>query len=571
MTTPKLNERAFTLFTALLSFILILLAGLLVNTMISAERSSNQVVLEIEAQSRMQSLADLTRADALQVVNYGIRNAIEEYTRNEGNAYRYSSATLDWQQVKDDFSKFFFGGPTGSVLAGRIAANLHVIVQSQPKQISGYTITVKGGTEPQLKAAIQDVLLKTSGTGSDFLQVVNCAEEKPPIECVGTFYVNLDFSMIDDTTYESLPAIHVYDNSTGRELVEPVIPRGKFRIYVPLRIFRALRYAHDIAHGPLGNTGLLSPDFHSNLDKLGVGMCDSVDTSGGIAVENCAYRTKPFTPASPTTVGPDPPSPPITGGNLCPAEESGLSMLESAYPHNVPLMCDGIASSLGLCAGGSSIAYYNPFDAISRANALNQLVKDIIGTKVTVDLSMPETSDFKLLTGSVIIEPKVSSFPSKIIQFEGLAGVPIKSEAKCTKLVETNVTLTFEESNTNYIVVDTRAPLRYDVRIVDTFIKTEGAPGVCVSYCLEDVGIGTFIFGPDLAGSASVCPKTACAPPNTHGMQPTCGNGVQDAGEECDSDNLFGGTCETQGKVSGILACNNSTCTYDTSGCLDAP
>ena len=43
---------------------------------------------------------------------------------------------------------------------------------------------------------------------------------------------------------ERLPFIRVTDDATGRTITEPVIPRGKFRIYVPLRIFKALVCAH---------------------------------------------------------------------------------------------------------------------------------------------------------------------------------------------------------------------------------------------------------------------------------------------------------------------------------------
>jgi hypothetical protein len=554
-------SRGFTLYTALLSFILILLAALLVNTMINAERISNEVVLEVEAQSRMQSFADLTRADALQVVNYGIRNAIEEYTQNTGNAYPYSSNTTNWEQVQDDFSNFFFGGNGGGVLAGRIAANLSVIVSSNQRQIGGYSITIEGGNESQLKAAIQDVLKDTIAGGSEFLEVVDCDIAKAPVDCVGTFYVNLDFSTIDDATYESLPSIHVKDATTGRELVEPVIPRGKFRIYVPLRIFRALRYAHDIAGGSLsGGAGLLDPTFHANLGKLGVGMCDHEVSPG---VSNCGYRTHPFTEANPAKLGPGTIG--ANGGFLCPAEQAGISTIENAYPKNVPLMCDPTASSLGLCSGTGPVlnasgnpVTYNPSDAVSRATALGALVKGIINNSVTVTLNPTTTPDFELLTSSLLIEPKVTSFESKAIQYEGLNAAA--TAAHCTKLVETNVVLTFEETNLNYIVVDSRAPLLYDVRIVDTFIASGASSGVCVSYCIQPgISFTDVVFGPTLSTDAAACPQTACAPPNTY-QKELCGNGVLDTGEECDKLSTPTIACELVPPAGQYLSGNDATC-----------
>ncbi|MBM3282221.1 MAG: hypothetical protein FJY86_02675 [Candidatus Diapherotrites archaeon] len=571
------TEKGFTLFTALLSFVLILLAGLLINTMINAERTSNEVVLEVEAQSRMQSLADLTRADALQVVNYGIRNAIEEYSQNQGNAYPYSSQTFAgatpsaaWQNVQNDFSNFFFGQGNGSILAGRIASNLYVIVQSNPRTISGYTISTKGGQEPEIKQAIQSVLAQTNTTTQNFLQVVKCDHNTAPDKCVGSFYVNMDFSLLSDVEYEKLPAIHVYDEATKRELVEPVIPRGKFRIYVPLRIFKSLKYAHEIAQGQLA--GLLSQEFHDNLGKLGVGMCDGVDTSGEVI---CGYRTAPFTTAS-LSAGPNPPASPITGGNLCPSEQSAVSVIENNYPKNVPLICDAVADQLNLCNAGQVVANYNPSEAPSRAAALAALVQQFINSHVTISLNnIVQTNDFQLLTNQIDIQPSVSSFATKDILFEGLKNIS-PTEGKCTKLVNTNVTLKFQENNLNYIVVDSRAPLHYDVRIVDSFVQNQSKT-TCVSYCTSQSTLGQFI-NPDLDPASAVCSQTACSQTNdpNYPILPTCGNGIVNfPSEECEpgmSFTLSDGTTATCGNIQqnfdhGQLGCNDQTCKFDTTAC----
>ena len=49
----------------------------------------------------------------------------------------------------------------------------------------------------------------------------------------------------------------------------------------------------------------------------------------------------------------------------------------------------------------------------------------------------------------------------------------------------------------------------------------------------------------------------------------TCGDGVIDAGEDCDGSNLGGQTCQSQGFGGGTLACT-SGCQFDTSGCVAA-
>ena len=53
------------------------------------------------------------------------------------------------------------------------------------------------------------------------------------------------------------------------------------------------------------------------------------------------------------------------------------------------------------------------------------------------------------------------------------------------------------------------------------------------------------------------------------GGSSNCGNGVIDAGEECDGSDLGGETCTSQGFDGGVLACGGS-CTLNTSGCTTA-
>jgi hypothetical protein len=52
------------------------------------------------------------------------------------------------------------------------------------------------------------------------------------------------------------------------------------------------------------------------------------------------------------------------------------------------------------------------------------------------------------------------------------------------------------------------------------------------------------------------------------GSVPVCGDGVIEAGEQCDFNNLNGKTCQTQGFVAGQLSCTPGTCVFDTSGCF---
>lgn len=49
-------------------------------------------------------------------------------------------------------------------------------------------------------------------------------------------------------------------------------------------------------------------------------------------------------------------------------------------------------------------------------------------------------------------------------------------------------------------------------------------------------------------------------------VDPVCGNGVLESGEQCDGSNLNGKSCSTQGFSGGTLSCN-SNCTFNTSAC----
>lgn len=60
--------------------------------------------------------------------------------------------------------------------------------------------------------------------------------------------------------------------------------------------------------------------------------------------------------------------------------------------------------------------------------------------------------------------------------------------------------------------------------------------------------------------------QIAALGPACNGVQPICGNGILDAGEQCDGGDLAGNSCGSLGLGGGALSCN-AECTYDTSAC----
>jgi len=63
------------------------------------------------------------------------------------------------------------------------------------------------------------------------------------------------------------------------------------------------------------------------------------------------------------------------------------------------------------------------------------------------------------------------------------------------------------------------------------------------------------------------CVGHDCAP--GVGEQSTCGNGIAEAAEACDGDDLREATCESQGYVSGDLGCAYHCADFDTGGCSE--
>src|SRR5919198_2193305 len=59
--------------------------------------------------------------------------------------------------------------------------------------------------------------------------------------------------------------------------------------------------------------------------------------------------------------------------------------------------------------------------------------------------------------------------------------------------------------------------------------------------------------------------------PKCPGARPACGNGTVQGNEQCDGNDLGGGTCTSLGySGGGTLGCTGA-CVYDTSGCMCAP
>ncbi|VVB99257.1 Uncharacterised protein [uncultured archaeon] len=261
------TSRGFTLFTALVAFILIVLSMLLVQSMVSTERSISEVITDVSQHETMMAVADLSRADALQVFNYYLRADIEDYVGRKDSPYQYfKSDPAGWKGLQQEFAKKRFGGSTinvpgqapqeSSQFAWRVAGHMINLLETTP-DARGYSITLDKPDEAKMRDTLQKVFSQEAAK-DEFFEVIGCPDGKYT-GCVGTFYVTIDLSeaSMDPITYESFPLVKVQEIQTGKTLKEAILPRGKFRVYVPVRMFKALAGAREVAY----DGGLFSDTF----------------------------------------------------------------------------------------------------------------------------------------------------------------------------------------------------------------------------------------------------------------------------------------------------------------------
>ncbi len=305
-----MNQRAFNLFTALVSFVLIMLTVLMVNTMTRTEDRAISTVMDLQQQSEMQTIADLTRGDAFQILVFRIRQSVEEYFVNTpadeltNVNYITIQKAYSWDDILDDFACGRFGvcpsAGTGetSEIAEFMANGLGGLLY-EGKQMGRYKVSTEGLNEAAnfRQAVIDSLKAQDADPSNDFEEVFelsNCSYVEDEVnpsnsyaDCDdgGTFYIKMRFDTIDPQIYEKLPKIVVEDyNVTGAVLKTSIIPRASLRVFVPLRVFQALARAKEIADKTVFTT-----QVENKVKNLELGLCEE---------NKCRIVTDPAFPAN---------------------------------------------------------------------------------------------------------------------------------------------------------------------------------------------------------------------------------------------------------------------------------
>lgn len=330
-----MNEKAFNLFTALVAALLLMLTVLLINSMTQSERKTADTIAGIQSRSDLEAVAEMARTDAMQIFNFFLRNRIEDWlTREETGGLTLQLQNRTWQEIQTDFAESKFGGANSEALAKFIASNLIGLFYSGV-YFENYVISLEGSDT--LQAGLDAAIKKSVETG-DFFTVIECPDGDPKKCAKGTFYVNLHLEKLSQQEYERLPKLRVLDKITGKELKQIILPRTTFRIYVPLRFFKAIAETRALMHypkSPLGeeedfesffdtteDIGLFSPTVHNTIEEMALGMCD---------YGYCAPRNDPFKPPKQRSMG---------SGKFCPGDNSPAMAEYWTKGLQTPLVCN---------------------------------------------------------------------------------------------------------------------------------------------------------------------------------------------------------------------------------------
>ena len=440
-----MNKKGFNLFTALVAAILILLTTLLISAMIQSESSVRGIIQEKDQQARLESVAEIMQNDSVNLFNYYMRQRIEAWIVGEPDNFFSVDNPEDcgneeecFEAIKNDFAESNFGvnivNPTGppqnasfvSYLSFRVCG----IMQSVSAGSRTYNIAVENCTSDVMKEVLEKAIEKAVDN-ENFFQVIECNGKIEGCE-KGTFYVNLPFKEIDQATYEKLPTIKITDTTTGRSIRKIILPRRNIKLYVPIRIFRAITIGREISH--LNGGSVFSPQNKSSFEKYRLGMCDAGSCSPrhDVVAKESAIEWKS--------------QPECDNGQAdacsCPGATSYSSLLNKTKIDDVKL--NGIPTGVD----------YSPYgDAQEHENALYKVLgKKIceISNDVVEGLNL-DTEEMEVLTNAGCVASNISgdytAFKNAKITVPDYSG-----EAGCYLLSEGEFRVTIREKNDNYKV-----------------------------------------------------------------------------------------------------------------------
>ncbi len=271
--TKKLNMLGFTLFTAMVSFIVIGIGVVVIQHMINSEQNYSQIISSLLNQQEMDSTKDIIRLDALQVFNLVYRAKFFEYfdanfsPEQSNDDYIDVGLGKDWPTFQNNFTcEMFFGGNCDGTKFSVFVANKIIGLlyeysgyfkgstywfriydyswqKTNPLDITSPT-TTPSITQTQFTNALSEGLLGAKDAGK-FMQLILC-DKTDQAKCEnGSFYTNIDLYSISPELYLNLPRVFLkraYDDSS---VDDAILPNNIISFFIPMRLYGALAFTRN--------------------------------------------------------------------------------------------------------------------------------------------------------------------------------------------------------------------------------------------------------------------------------------------------------------------------------------
>ncbi len=278
--TGKLNMLGFTLFTAMVSFIVIGIGVVVIQHMINSEQNYSQIISALLNQQEMDSTKDIIRLDALQVFNLVYRAKFFEYfdanfSPGQSNG-GYTDVGLDkpdWQAYQKDFTcELFFGDVGGQVCNGSrfsvyVANKIIGLLYEYSGYFKGQTYwfriydyswqksmpiplditsptTTPSITQTQFTNALSQGLIGAKNAGK-FTLLIGCDETDQSKCGNGSFYTNIDLYNIDKSLYLNLPRVFLKRTYDDSSVDDAILPNNIISFFIPMRLYGALAFTRE--------------------------------------------------------------------------------------------------------------------------------------------------------------------------------------------------------------------------------------------------------------------------------------------------------------------------------------
>jgi hypothetical protein len=238
-----MKTRGFTLFTALVAFVLIGISIAISQTFIGTEKILNERVSDLELQNKFINLADVMKNDSLQLINLDFKNLVENYflsSRNEFDVTDDTPGGDDKAEVKEKFKELINTQDVYFSDALQILFN-----HFQNQQIEG--VDLKYDDYTACRRTNNHMINDCSAGHYVANSTVRAAydSQSQDSDDWGAF-INLDAGAnMNFNDYDEFPKVSLSSTEGRLNIKEPVVPKEEFTFFFPLEILNKAYYARD--------------------------------------------------------------------------------------------------------------------------------------------------------------------------------------------------------------------------------------------------------------------------------------------------------------------------------------